>query len=177
MFMSEVDLERSSLFTQTVTVFLEFAPRILTLAKLAEQHSLLHSRLTKNTFSAGEHLAIAQGFALRTVFPVIGKTCPKLSTENSDYNALLTRHRELVDCLNGIPATDFDASASRQVSHIAGEAALNQNTTDYVQLFGLPNFYFHMTMAYATLRAAGIDVGKAQFDGLHEYSPGFSFQP
>ena len=30
-------------------------------------------------------------------------------------------------------------------------------------------------MGYASLRAAGVDVGKAGFDGLHRYAPGFSF--
>jgi hypothetical protein len=29
----------------------------------------------------------------------------------------------------------------------------------------VPNFFFHMTMTYALLRAGGVDVGKADFLG------------
>ena len=35
----------------------------------------------------------------------------------------------------------------------------------YLADFVLPNFYFHVAMAYALLRKAGVDVGKADFLG------------
>ena len=60
------------------------------------------------------------------------------------------------------------------MSHVAGEARLDRGAADYVHLFGVPNF-FHVTMGYAALRAAGVDAGKVRFDGLHAYAPGFSF--
>jgi hypothetical protein len=37
----------------------------------------------------------------------------------------------------------------------------------------MPNFLFHASMAFAILRANGIEIGKADFDGLHDYPPGF----
>jgi len=36
---------------------------------------------------------------------------------------------------------------------------------DYVRGFALPNFYFHMTAAYAILRNQGVPVGKMDFIG------------
>jgi hypothetical protein len=35
----------------------------------------------------------------------------------------------------------------------------------FVQTFTLPNFYFHMTTAYALLRMKGVPVGKMDFLG------------
>jgi hypothetical protein len=46
---------------------------------------------------------------------------------------------------------------------------------DFLHLFGLPNFFFHLTMGYAALRAAGVPLGKADFDGFHAYPADFRF--
>ena len=43
--------------------------------------------------------------------------------------------------------------------------------SDFLNLYRLPNFFFHMNMAYANLRAQGMEIGKADFDGLHGYPP------
>ena len=55
------------------------------------------------------------------------------------------------------------------MAHRAGEAALEQGAADYVARFALPNLLFHLAIAYAALRAGGVPLGKADFDGLHRY--------
>jgi hypothetical protein len=35
--------------------------------------------------------------------------------------------------------------------------------SDYLTRFALPNFFFHVTTAYAILRAAGVTLGKPDF--------------
>ena len=70
---------------------------------------------------------------------------------------------------------DFDGANARIISHRAGFADLTQTAPDYLHQFALPNLWFHLTMAYATLRHAGVPLGKADFDGLHSYPAGFSF--
>ncbi len=39
----------------------------------------------------------------------------------------------------------------------------------------MPNFLFHLSMGFAVLRAGGLEIGKGDFDGLHEYPRGFRF--
>ena len=34
---------------------------------------------------------------------------------------------------------------------------------------------FHQAMAHVALKRAGVALGKADFDGIHDYPPGFSF--
>ncbi len=46
---------------------------------------------------------------------------------------------------------------------------------EFLHLYGLPNFFFHLTMGYAALRAAGVRLGKADFDGFHSYPDDFRF--
>jgi len=37
--------------------------------------------------------------------------------------------------------------------------------SDYVVEHGLPNFFFHLTTAYAILRHNGVDIGKRDYLG------------
>jgi hypothetical protein len=52
---------------------------------------------------------------------------------------------------------------------------LEQTGAEFLHLYGIPNFFFHLTMGYAALRAAGVPLGKADFDGLHSYPADFRF--
>ena len=67
------------------------------------------------------------------------------------------------------------SAEGRVIAHRAGFADLEQDGATFLHLYGMPNFLFHVTMGYAALRAAGVPLGKADFDGLHAYPEGFSF--
>lgn len=165
------------LFAATVPVFRDYAPRLVRLAALADARSVpLDTRLAPDTFGAGEHLVVAQGFVLRTVFPVIGRDCPAPATDEPTREGIVRRDAEIAALLGDLGPDDFAGAAARRIVHVAGTARLTQDAADYVRLFGVPNFFFHLVMGYATLRAAGVEVGKAEFDGLHRYAPGFSFR-
>jgi hypothetical protein len=57
----------------------------------------------------------------------------------------------------------------------AGFAGLALPGPEFLQLYALPNFFFHYSMVYAIARQAGAPIGKADFDGYHAYPPGFEF--
>ena len=46
-----------------------------------------------------------------------------------------------------------------------GEKRLDFTAEDFLLTFSQPNFYFHASMAYAILRAKGVNVGKIDFLG------------
>ena len=56
-----------------------------------------------------------------------------------------------------------------------GDHSLTFTGQDYLLNFVLPNLYFHQAMLYVALKQAGVRLGKADFDGLHDYPEGFSF--
>jgi len=45
------------------------------------------------------------------------------------------------------------------------QSTLKFTGLSYLSSFVLPNFYFHLTMAYALLRKNGVDLGKRDFLG------------
>ena len=56
-------------------------------------------------------------------------------------------------------------SESKEIVIAYPNATLKFNGLDFLTKFALPNFYFHITMAYAIIRANGVDVGKMDYLG------------
>ncbi len=67
--------------------------------------------------------------------------------------------------LQGLDAAQFDGCETREIvlKLAAGEVALKGDA--YLLHFVLPNFYFHVTTAYAILRHNGLDLGKTDYLG------------
>lgn len=165
------------LFQATLPVFTHYIERIENiLSNLEEKDTpLLNSTLAPDTFCAGEHFKIAQGYTLRAVFPLINQNVPDLTPDKYDIESLLSRCHALKTIFGTITKIDFEGATARRIKHTAGMAELIQSATEFVTLYAVPNFYFHLTMGYATLRQADVSLGKGDFDGHHSYPSGFSF--
>jgi len=149
-----------TLYAASVPVFLHSLPRIGALAGKGD----LTARLADG-FTAGQNLTTAVGFSLRACCPLAGLPVPALPEGIAAQVAFASQ------TLHALNPADFDPT--RRIRHRAGFADLDQSAADYLHLFALPNFFFHLTMAYAALRADGADIGKADFDGWHTYPAGF----
>jgi uncharacterized protein len=144
------------------------------LDKVELRPELLEARLASHMFNCAGQVRMAADFALRSTFPLAG-----LEPQRGEFGARLAGLRErLADAatqINGLTPQDFAGSETRIISHRAGFVDHNQTGPDYLYHFALPNLWFHLSMAYASLRMAGLPIGKADFDGLHAYPDGFSF--
>jgi len=134
----------------------------------------LGARLSEDSFTGLQHFSIAQGYVLRAVYPALGREVPELP-ECHDVASLLARGAEVERHLEVLEPDDFDQSRDVEVTHIAGEAQVTQSACDFIDLYALPNFFFHLSMGYAILRTNGVSIGKGDFDGFHSYPNGFSF--
>ena len=170
-------MDQASLFQSTIPVFRHYLARLdAILARLSPDNAaVLGGRLAPDMFTAGEQLSTAQGFVLRTVFPLIGEAIPALSTDDTTADGLRERSAEVVGLLDGVTEEQFAVAAQRVIRHTAGQAELEQTSTDFVTLYALPNFFFHLCMGYAILRQQGVSLGKGDFDGHHRYAAGFRF--
>ncbi len=167
----------TALFEATVPVFRHYLECVkLLLTKLSdEQEPLLEERLATHTFTASEHLQTAIGFIARTVQPLLGG-----DVSGSEHQVLsrsdLVRLVDQTDTqLRNMAVGDFDGASARVIQHTAGAAELSQSATTFVTTFALPNFFFHVSMAFAILRHGGANIGKADFDGQHCYAADFHF--
>lgn len=167
----------AALFEATVPVFRHYVQRVdALLLKLSnEQEPLLQRTLAPHAFSAAEHLETALGFVSRTMFPLFGQAVCNAENRASDRDSLVELASGVRALLQGITARDLDGASSRLVRHAAGAADLEQDATTFVTVFALPNFFFHVAVAFAIFRHEGVDIGMADFDGLHVYASGFHF--
>ncbi len=134
----------------------------------------LTRQLVPHMFDFAGQIRTVTIFALRSTLTPIGREW-SLAVKGAGRGALQEQFTGARADISALAAADFAGVTQRRVSHQAGDAELDQDAQTYVLDFALPNMWFHLSMAYAILRQAGVDVGKADFDGLHHYQTGFSF--
>ena len=162
------------LYAASVPVFRQFLARMQGLLdRVALREAVLAARLAPDMFTCGQQIATASGFALRTAFPLAGQPMPDLPDPPPDRAGLAKRIGAAELALASLEPAAFAGAEARRIRHRAGFAELDQSGTDFLHLFGMPNFLFHTSMAFAILRTNGIEIGKADFDGLHDYPSGF----
>ncbi|MEM8789122.1 MAG: DUF1993 family protein [Pseudomonadota bacterium] len=165
-------MDGAALFAASVPVFRHYLERTAAIIETAPGPALAHS-LQRGAFSAGVHFHTAQGFVPRALCPLLNRAEPDLGTDAETAAALLQRHAAVLAFLAPLSPADFtDAPAT--ITHRAGEATLTQPAAAFLTAYALPNFFFHATAAHQALRAYGLPIGKADFDGFHRYAPGTS---
>ena len=150
---------------RSVDHYLERADHLLIcLEREPEAEALMAIQLAPDSFDTGFHLAVAIRFAARAICLPAGVAMPDIE-EPYSLGSLRALHIAVASAIASAPEPEWTA----QVRHVAGKAQLEQTVVDYIASFALPNMLFHLTMAYAGLRLGGVMLGKADFDGLHEY--------
>jgi hypothetical protein len=93
-----------------------------------------------------------------------GKDPPKHPDTEQTVDDLKARIRTCVAYLDTFQPADFEATEGRLIAlpFLEGKVL---TAADYLRESSLPNFYFHLTTAYAILRHNGVDVGKRDFIG------------
>lgn len=155
------------MYQASVPVFRHYLARVATMAEKAGPEAL--GARIGDAFPAGQQFAMAAGFSLRIACPLAGREVPGLP------EALGPRLAVARAMLGAMTPAEFEGAEDRIIRHTAGFAELEQTGPEFLFLYGLPNFFFHLTMGYAALRAAGVPLGKADFDGFHSYPPDFRF--
>lgn len=155
------------MYQATVPVFRHYLARISGIVERTGPEAL-NARIA-DALPAGQQFASAAGFTLRIACPLAGREVPDLP------EALGPRLAVARALLGAMTPVEFDGAEARIIRHRAGFADLEQTGAEFLYLYGLPNFFFHLTMGYAALRQAGVALGKADFDGFHAYPAEFRF--
>lgn len=127
--------------------------------------TLLTARLAPDMFPLARQVQSSCDHAKFMAARLSGKEAPKHPDTETTFTELRARIRSTLAFLDTVTEADFSGAADRLVGlaylpadkRLRGAVYLNQNA--------LPNFYFHLSMAYAILRHNGVDVGKKDFIG------------
>lgn len=133
-------------------------------AKKFEMGVLLSSRLAPDQFDLTRQIQILCDTAKRGAAFLTGTEEPK----HPDTEKTLTELRARVDAVSkylaGFKPAQYEAAAKQKVTTPRWEGQWLTGE-EYVVNHMLPNFYFHLTTAYAILRHNGVDVGKKDYLG------------
>lgn len=158
----------------SVKVFGQALTSLATILDKAEAHAaerkidpdaLLHARLFPDMFNLTRQVQIATDFAKGASARLAGAEPPSWADDETTFEALKARLAKTVAYLESLDPADIDGQEERQISVVRrGETSVHR-AQDYLLKQALPNFYFHVTTAYAILRHNGVPVGKRDFLG------------
>ena len=136
-----------------------------TAAKKVDAAVLLGYRLAPDMFALARQVQVACDQAKNGAARLAGTEPPKFEDNETSLDQLKERIAKTVAYLKTLDAKAIDASADREITFPLGPAKGQMQGADYLNHFVLPNFYFHLTSAYAIVRHCGVEVGKRDFLG------------
>ena len=126
---------------------------------------LLQARLFPDMLSLERQVRIACGHALRGTARLTGAEPAAVSGDATSLEDLKGWIAETLEIINGIDAALMDGMDDREITFPVGDRTQTLKGSDYLLHFSMPNFYFHVTTAYAILRHNGVVIGKGDFMG------------
>ena len=135
-----------------------FEPEVLAQARLApDQYDLV--RQVQAGCDAAKYAAAYMSGKKAPSHPDVEKTMAELRARTQTCIAYLATFK----------AADFTGGEERRVAPpwMQGNSVRGDQ---YLTRLATPNFYFHMTTAYAILRHNGVELGKADFVGVRDWS-------
>jgi hypothetical protein len=165
------------MYTNSVPVFKQLLTALKAILAQADAHAVansiepdafLQARLYPNMFPLVKQVQIAADFARGISARLAGLDVPVYEgKENSfaDLDGLLVQTMGFLDSVN---SSKFEGSEANEVVLRPGtpkEKRLSGQA--YLANYGLPQFIFHVTTAYAILRHNGLPIGKRDFMGVY----------
>lgn len=138
----------------------------------AEAHQIdanvfLQARLFPDMFPLVRQVQIACDFAKAITGRLADQSLPVFEDTETSFSQLYLRIQKTSDFIQSLTPDQFIGAEVRPLITAPGkpyEQHFNGGT-DFLFQFGLPQFFFHTTTAYAILRHHGVPLGKSDFIG------------
>jgi uncharacterized protein len=127
-------------------------------------------RLAPDQFPLVRQVQIACDTVKLAAAFLTGKPAQPQEDTEATLEQIQLRIRSVITLLDGLTAQDFAGAATRVVSQPRwkGEWMTGE---DYFIQHTVPNFFFHLTTAYAILRHNGVAIGKRDYLGTQTKRP------
>jgi Uncharacterized protein conserved in bacteria len=133
-------------------------------ARKFDPAALLQFRLAPDMLPFTRQILIACDAAKNGVARLSGVEAPKFDDQEATFAELKVRIQKTLDYLASVPPERLDGSEQKEITFPVGrEATRTMKGEAYLKHWVLPNFFFHVTTAYAILRHNGVELGKADY--------------
>jgi hypothetical protein len=136
-------------------------------AKGFDSANYLTQRLAPDMLPLSSQIKIAGDIARMTLARLAGTELPAWPEgEPVTLAALTVRVRQAAAYVDSFSVADLQGSATKEIQvPQRGRDPLVFTGETFLQRWAIPNVFFHATTAYALLRQAGVNLGKADFLG------------
>jgi len=126
---------------------------------------LLATRIFPDMFPLVRQVQLAADFAKGAGARLAGLEVPSFPDTETTFAELQERLEKTQAFLSTLTPDQFDGGEERSIVIKGHTREFSFNGLDYLNSFAIPNFYFHITTAYAILRMSGMNIGKMDFVG------------
>ena len=163
-----------SMHSASVPVFVRMLNNLLAWLDKAQAHAearkfdpnnYLGLRLAPDMLPFARQIQIASDAAKGCVSRLAGVELPKWEDTEASLDDLRARVKKTIDYVQSFDAAQIDGTEAKEIVLQMRAGEVRFTGENYLKHFALPNFYFHVTTAYALLRHAGVEVGKRDYLG------------
>jgi uncharacterized protein len=163
-----------TMHSASVPIFVRMLSNIDTWFDKAEAHAAakkfdtavyLNARLAPDMLVFTKQIQIACDTVKFCVARLAGVEAPKFEDTETTLAELRARIHATIDYVKSVPAAQIDGSEEREITIPRRDGSMIMKGEAYLKHFALPNFFFHVTTAYALLRHNGVELGKMDYLG------------
>jgi hypothetical protein len=163
-----------SIYDMTVPVFTRMLSNLLSWLDKAEAdaaarkystNTLVDDRLAPDMIPLRGQIMIATDHVKGCICRLSGQPIPSWPDEEKTFEELRMRVGKALALLESTTAEQLADGADRTVTLKINGEDVSLRGLDYLTQRALPNFFFHVTTAYAILRHNGVPLGKRDFIG------------
>ena len=163
-----------TMYQASIPVFIHMLGNLAKILDKAAAHAetknidpviFINARLAPDMYSLNRQVQIATDMAKGCAARLAGIEVPSYADNESTFPELQARIAKTVSFLQSVSAEQINGSEERTVTLKMHGKEIGFLGQPYLLHYVLPNFYFHITTAYAILRHNGLEIGKMDFVG------------
>jgi uncharacterized protein len=166
-----------SMYAASVPVFSQMLSSLSDILHKTEAHALakniepsvfLQARLSPDMFPLIRQVQIAADFSRGVSARLAGLDVPSMEDNQQTFADCQVLIKQTLDFINSIKPEQIDGQEGREIITRPGTPKERRfNGQAYLLSYGLPQFFFHVTTAYAIVRHNGVEVGKKDYMGAY----------
>lgn len=123
----------------------------------------LESRLVDDMATFTQQIQFASDAAKSGAARLAGQAPPSFPDTETTWAEVKARIAKTIEFVRSVDPAKVDGDDDRTIELPTPNRTLTFTARDFVFKFSLPNFYFHVVMAYGLLRKDGVPLGKMDF--------------
>ena len=140
-------------------------------AKKIDPSVFINARLAPDMFPLARQIQSASDSAKGCAARLAGVSIPSYADTEVTFPELQERIAKTLAFLQSLNVVQIDGNEDRAVTIRLRGGEVHFTGQSYLLSFALPNFFFHVSMAYAILRHHGLEIGKVDFLGSFPLTP------